>query len=211
MVAVTSPRKSSSHRLASPLPIATLENFFPSASTQTSGWMSPADLKVLPNQPAFSNWPFILWPVRNSPPFHSPIMPSIVAGCRVAQNSSSSASAMSPLRSLNSANILRARLIELLLKVGAVDPVAGEPQQGVVFLRRPDGDPDTVRRERADHDPRVGSLRHEVRGARAQRQPDEVGLRRRQGVPGVAQTGGDAGALGDDGVGAGEQLVGGVQ
>src|ERR1700751_2364172 len=199
---MTSPRKSCSHRLASPLPIATLENLFPSASTQTNGCTSSAELKVLPNQPAVSSWPFILWPVRNSPPFHSPIIPSMVAGCRVAQNSSSSASGMPTLRSLNSLNFLRARLIGSSSGFGAGYPVAGKPQQGVVFFRRPDGDPDTVRAVWADHDARVGGLRHEVQCARAQRQPDEVGLRRWQPEPGISQTVSDPGALGDHGVGA---------
>src|ERR1700756_243069 len=178
---MTSPRKSSSHRLASPLPISTLENLLPSASTQTNGCTSPADLKVLPNQRAFYSWPFILWPVTNSPPRHSPIISSMVAGCRVAQNSSSSASGMATARSLNSVNFLRARLIDYSSWSGAGNPVAGKPQHGVVFVRRADGDADTVGAVRADHDARVRGPRHEVQRAGAQRQPDEVGLRRRQG------------------------------
>src|SRR6516225_3010860 len=141
MVAVTSPQKSSSHRLASPLPIATLENLFPSASRQTNGCTSLADLKDLPNQRAFSSWPFILWPVRNSPPFHSPSIPSMVAGCRVAQNSSR----MAPPRSLNSVNILRARLIRYSSGLGVGNPIAGKAQQLVVFFRRADGDSHAVR------------------------------------------------------------------
>ena len=82
-----------------------------SASRQTSGCTSSADLKLLPNQPSFSSWPFILCPVANSPPFHSPIMPSMVAGSRLAQKSSSSASETWSALSLNSMNFLRARVI----------------------------------------------------------------------------------------------------
>ena len=51
----------------------------------------------------------------------------------------------------------------------------------------------------------------EFLGASGQRQPDEVGLRRRHGVAGVAQRRGHPGPFGDDGVGAGQQFVGGVQ
>src|SRR3984957_2829162 len=108
MVAVTSPRNSSSHRLASPLPILTLENRFPSSSRQTSGCTSSGELNDLPNQRDFSSWPFIRWPVTNSPPFHSPSMSSTVAGGRLAQKSSSSASSIDAVRSLNSVDFLSA-------------------------------------------------------------------------------------------------------
>ena len=47
---VTSPRNSSSHRLAAPFIASTLENLLPSASRQTSGSASMSEWKVLPNQ-----------------------------------------------------------------------------------------------------------------------------------------------------------------
>src|SRR6516165_9798202 len=138
-------------------------------------------------------------------------MPSTVAGCRVAQNSSSSASGMSPSRSLNSVNLLRAKLIDYSfgvlwgpLGLAAGDPITGKLHQGVVFLRRADGDSHTVRAVGTDDDSGVRSPCHEVRRARAQWQPDEVSLRRRQGESGIPQSGGDPGALGDHGVGASE-------
>ena len=51
----------------------------------------------------------------------------------------------------------------------------------------------------------------ELLGAAGQRQPDEVGLRRWDGVAGLAQCRSHPGAFGDDGVGAGEKFVGRVE
>src|SRR3984885_8980576 len=191
MVAVTSPRNSSSHRLASPLLILTLENRFPSSSRQTSGCTSSGELNVLPNQRDFSSLPFIRWPVTNSPPFHSPSMPSTVVGGRLAQKSSSSASSIDPVRSLNSVNFLSANasVIAISFQLPGTDlnPALRELQHGIVLLRRTDGHPDTVGAVRADHDACVGRPLHEAQGARSERPPDEIRLRRRQGEPGRVQ------------------------
>src|ERR1700748_3330917 len=168
MVAVTSPRNSSSHRLASPLPILTLENRFPSSSRQTSGCTSSGELNVLPNHPDFSSGPFTRCPVTNSPPFHSPSMPSTVAGGRLAQKSSSSASSIDPVRSLNSVNFLSANASVIAIFFD-LDPALRELQHGIVLLRRADGHPDTVGAVRANHDACVGRPLDEVQGARSER------------------------------------------
>src|ERR1700761_7355722 len=152
MVAVTSPRNSSSQRLASPLPILTLENRFPSSSRHTSGCTSAGELNVLPNHRAFSSWPFIRWPVTNSPPFHAPSMPSMVAGGRLAQKSSSSASSIDPARSLNSLNFFSANASDIAISFDQLDPALRELQQSIVLLRRTDGHPDTVGAIGTDHD-----------------------------------------------------------
>ena len=94
------------------------------------------------------------------------------------------------------------------LSTARIVAVAGEaprePQQGVVFLRRADGDPHAVGAVGTDHNARVGGLLDEVQGVHAERQPDEVGLRLRQGVPGITQCGHDPGAFGDHGIGSGQ-------
>ena len=85
-----------------------LENLLPSASRHTSGLASEAETNVLPNQLSRFMNPLARWPVSNSPPFHSPIMKSTVAGCSVSQNASSSASGIWSARSVSAANVLRA-------------------------------------------------------------------------------------------------------
>src|SRR5271169_4557130 len=126
------------------------------------------------------------WPVTNSPPFHSPSMPSTVAGDRLAQKSSSSASSIGPVRSFNSVNFLSANASVIAISfsgpiagfVTQSDPALRELQHGIVLLRRTDGHPDAVGAVRADHDACVGRPLHEVQGARSERQPDEIRLRR---------------------------------
>src|SRR5581483_3310833 len=99
-------------------------------------------------------------PVTNSPPFHSPSMPSIVAGGRLAQKSSSSASLMLPARFFSSVNFLRAN--DSLIAISFSDPARCKVQQRVVFLPGADRDPDAVSAIGADHNTCVGRLFDEV-------------------------------------------------
>src|ERR1700757_3165224 len=99
---------------------------------------------------------------------------------------------MASVRSLNSLNFFRARASLIAVSFDPIarflpgpplarivtgrDPALSEFQQGVVFLRGADGNPDTVSAVWADHDACVGGLLHEVQCAHSQRQPNEIRL-----------------------------------
>src|SRR4051794_4329564 len=179
MDAVTSPRNSSSHRLAAPFIASTLENLLPSASRQMSGSASMSEWKVLPNQFSRAMKPLARWPVTNSPPFHSPIISSMVAGDRVSQKASRSASAIWPVLSLNATNVFRADVVggvvggaivhPSLSGRGQAVPTGGELEERVVLVGRGDGHPHPVPAVGTDHDPVFGSAVDEVRSALAER------------------------------------------
>src|SRR5690348_15070550 len=157
MLATSSPRNSSIHRLASPFIASVLENLLPSSSRQTNGLASVTELNVLPNQLSRFMNPLALCPVSNSPPFHSPSMNSIVAGCSAAQKSSSSASEIVSVRSFSSVNVLRANSSATVLS----DPLAGERHKRVVLVGCGDGDAHPVLTVRTHDDPGVGGRRNE--------------------------------------------------
>ncbi len=90
-------------------------------------------------------------------------------------------------------------------------PAFGEFEKGVALVGCGDGDSDSVLAVRAHDDAVVGGVRSEALGITGHRQPDEVGLRTRHVIFRGPQRRCDPGAFRDDGIGAGQQLLGGVQ
>src|SRR6476659_6963017 len=78
----------------------------------------------------------------------------------------------------------------------------GYLEEAVVGLGLADGDPDPVVAVLADHQPRLVARRREVGRVRAEREPEEVGLARRQLPTLVLQRGRHPGALLDQGIDA---------
>ncbi len=79
-------------------------------------------------------------------------------------------------------------------------------------MRCGDGDPDAVLAVGPHEHAVVGGVCDELLGVRsASGSQTKLACDGGTVIAGVAQRGGDPGALGDDGVGAGQQFVGGVQ